>query len=77
MLLPIVIEVITRGLVSKFIVEGGKYLLWCILADGEMLALTWTPRIFAMILLGLIDPVPLRVEHRKYVPKRLREGSEG
>jgi hypothetical protein len=76
LLVPVVIELVTRGVVCRCAIEGGTYILWCILADAEMLALAWLPYIIRTILFGAIEPAPLPPEQERYVPKRQRQSTE-
>jgi hypothetical protein len=76
LILPIVIEIVTRGVVCRCTIEGGTYILWSILADGEMSALAWLPCIIAAILLGAIKPASLPPERREYITKRQRQSTE-
>jgi hypothetical protein len=75
--LPVVIELVTRGIACRCAIEGRTHVLWCILADGEMLALAWLPYIITTILLGTMKPVPLPPEQEGgYVPRRQRHATE-
>jgi hypothetical protein len=76
LVLPIVIELVTRGVACQCAIEGGTHVLWCILADREMSALAWLPYIITMILLGTIKPAPLPPEQEGgYVPRRQRHAT--
>ena len=77
MLLPLLIEIITRGILYRCAIQGGMYLLWCILADGEMSALAWFPYMIGTIVIEKIKPAPLPPEQASYTPKRERQDKEG
>ena len=76
LVLPIVIELVTRGIACRCAIEGGTHVLWCILADGEMSALAWLPSIIAMMLLGVTKPARILPEPGKYIRKGQRHNME-
>jgi hypothetical protein len=67
--LPFVIELITSGTLCRCAIQGGMYLLWCILADGEMSALAWFPYMISTIVIETMKPAPLPPEQASYIPK--------
>jgi hypothetical protein len=73
LLMPIVIEFITRGMVFESLIKGVTLTLWGVLAEGEMSALSWVPQIIALIWECGTRPTKLPPE---YIPKSNRDRTE-
>jgi hypothetical protein len=71
LLMPIMIELITRGAILENVMKGGVLTLRSVLADGEMSALSWIPSAIVLVWEWITRPIPLPPE--KYVPRKHRK----
>jgi hypothetical protein len=71
-MMPIVLEVITKGAALRVLVTTITYPLVAILADGEMCALIWMFMIALWILSHHDGPRMMPPEQGKYIPKKQR-----
>jgi hypothetical protein len=72
LMMPIVIEIITKGAALRVLFAAITYLLGAILADGEMCALTWIPMITWWILSCHDGPRTMPPKQDEYIPKKRR-----
>jgi hypothetical protein len=77
LLMPMVIELTLGKVMATMMVIGTKLLFTIIVAEGEMMALTWIEPLLTQLILIGIQPPSKPPEAREYLKKATRLGRRG
>jgi hypothetical protein len=75
-MMPLMIELMLGDTIFTMILTGAKLLLNLIIAEGEMMAITWVEPLLILLLLFALPPPKEPPDRRKYVTKATRQANQ-